>query len=93
MFVKNNKFKDFKELSEKDLKDVYAAYKLAIFDYSQGGYPKAKTIADNANAITRITGMSSDEIRTSYVLVQNETNELSFGSGPVNPVGYNVPQK
>lgn len=62
---------------------------LYIVDSAKGEFTKSNVIAENMNTITKLTGMSVESIRSSYEVIQNDTNEINFGVGERNQVGFN----
>lgn len=69
-------------------KTAYEAYQLLLCDVYNNGITKAKVIAENVSSISKVTGMDISKVRSAYEVVQNDVNQLSFGVGERNKVGY-----
>jgi len=61
---------------------------LLTLDCSKRGITNAQLISENVSVISKATGLDTKEIRKSYESVQNDTNQLAFGVGERNKVGY-----
>lgn len=88
MFVEKNEFLKYENLSEEQKKFAYETLMLFIIDASKGGFTKSSVIAENASTITKLTNMTLDQIRSSYEIIQNDTNQLNFGVGKRDTVGF-----
>lgn len=92
MFVEKNSFKTLEDLSDQELRLMYNTFMLFLVDAAKGGFTKSGVISDNLSEITKLTGMSIPDVRSSYEVIQNDTNQLNFGIGERNKVGFNQPK-